>query len=508
MELKDLYSQIKNPIDDINNIKKLISAYSNDDFYIGLIRSEPKVYQQGEYYPKDKDYFYAMLFNLWKKSIVSITNDEFLELYKKGAYGKDFIKLREYLKNVPYVTTHKEVQLFFKKSTGNAELDKAIKKYRWIDDPYFDYIDSIDFTAKKVPCQKSEHRLYLNCESCYVYKMATYFIKKCMQHNIAYDFKFDSELNNRDDIIVIYTSTANLMKYIEILQEIKKEHPEFIAKFNNPPVLTGKIDGWIGYGSSPGRTPDGKKQSFHDLRSKIIENIIDKNTKDWILKYQNKQIRIAEKKLSLIDYISEAVAKNFLNFLANNNNYDLQNKQFRDKIYQIIKRELPSRLNAICHSSDYTNIPAIEIKLKNNQKESISIANLSKVIHEIASKIAEADPKYVEKIQQEIKNSAHKYGIDPNKYCFDTAAISKIQYYSQKMFNQSNNQTTRQTPQPPKSKNNLETLQFEQQDSLKRLKALNKKLASMQKNQHLNDMLNNYSSAKDNSTQETTGISY
>ena len=248
-----------------------------------------------------------------------------------------------------------------------------------------------------------------------------------MQHNIAYDFKFDSELNNRDDIIVIYTSTANLMKYIEILQEIKKEHPEFIAKFNNPPVLTGKIDGWIGYGSSPGRTPDGKKQSFHDLRSKIIENIIDKNTKDWILKYQNKQIRIAEKKLSLIDYISEAVAKNFLNFLANNNNYDLQNKQFRDKIYQIIKRELPSRLNAICHSSDYTNIPAIEIKLKNNQKESISIANLSKVIHEIASKIAEADPKYVEKIQQEIKNSAHKYGIDPNKYCFDTAAISKIQ---------------------------------------------------------------------------------
>ncbi len=110
-------------------------------------------------------------------------------------------------------------------------------------------------TAKKDQYPSIEHRLYLDIESLDTYKMTTYLVEKCDEHHLPYYFKFD-QYADRDDTIVIYSSTENLTKYVEILHEIKKEHPELISRTKEPPVLTGKIDGWIGYGSEPATSPD------------------------------------------------------------------------------------------------------------------------------------------------------------------------------------------------------------------------------------------------------------
>ena len=41
----------------------------------------------------------------------------------------------------------------------------------------------------------------------------------------------------------------------------------------DPPLLTGRIDGWIGYGSEPNKSIDGKKTSFNKKRATIIEKV-------------------------------------------------------------------------------------------------------------------------------------------------------------------------------------------------------------------------------------------
>ena len=58
----------------------------------------------------------------------------------------------------------------------------------------------------------------------------------------------------------------NLLKYINILQEIAKENPEIIQRCGKPPILTGKIDGWIGIGDEPPKK-NGKNQSYNSLRA-------------------------------------------------------------------------------------------------------------------------------------------------------------------------------------------------------------------------------------------------
>ena len=123
-----------------------------------------------------------------------------------------------------------------------------------------------------------EHRLYLNTDLSSIHEIMKYYLEKCFKYNIPFYFKY-CEQTTRNDCIVIYTNTDNLAKNIEILREIKKEHPELSSRIYYPPILTGPIDEWIGYGSEP------KQQitniSFNEKRSEIIYPIIEKVTKIW-----------------------------------------------------------------------------------------------------------------------------------------------------------------------------------------------------------------------------------
>jgi len=258
MELMELYNYVQNPIDNPQVIEKLINAYANSSkgfggFYGQLTKTVEKVHNKGQYYVEDTDRFYSMMFNKWKNSIVAMTKDEFIELYKRGSYRQDFIKMRNYLRNVPDVSTMKEANDIFFSSKNDKELEDALEK--------------------------------------------------CDEHHLPYYFKFD-QYANRDDTIVIYSSTANLTKYVEILQEIKREHPELVSRAKEPPVLTGQIDGWIGYGSEPSKTPDGKNHSFNEVRSNAIEPAIAQTTKKWIMDHRSMQITYQDQKVNFQDYIA------------------------------------------------------------------------------------------------------------------------------------------------------------------------------------------------------------
>ena len=51
--------------------------------------------------------------------------------------------------------------------------------------------------------------------------------------------------------MVIYADTKLLPYYLCILGEIEKEYPDIIKRCGRPPILSGVIRNWIGYGSEP-----------------------------------------------------------------------------------------------------------------------------------------------------------------------------------------------------------------------------------------------------------------
>lgn len=462
MELMEIYNQIHNPIDDPRVIEKLINAYANlskgfGGFYGQLTKTVQKEHNKGQYYREDADRFYAMLFNKWKNSIVAMTRDEFVQLYRKGSYGQDFIKMRNYLKNVPDVSTMKEADEIFYGNKGDKELESALDKYSWKSfggESGWIHVCSRYLTAKKDQYPNVEHRLYLDTESLDTYKMITYLVEKCDEHHLPYYFKFD-QYANRDDTIVIYSSTENLTKYVEILQEIKKEHPDLVSRAKEPPVLTGQIDGWIGYGSEPSKTPDGKRQSFNEVRAKTLEHSIGTVTKQWIMSHRNQEITYQDQKLSFQDYVAMKSAeklvaeleKRFLYYeekdkkVAQRNGkiynqltvidrlgyalQDVRSSQFKQSVYRILKDHMGTLLPRICNGS-YKDMDTINMTVRNGKKITFSGDDLETIIQRLSVNIAKNDPNFIPTVQATIKKEASQYGIDSEKFCFDTKAREKM----------------------------------------------------------------------------------
>lgn len=458
MELMELYNQIHNPIDDISVIEKLINAYANNskgfgDYYGQLTKTVQKEHNKGQYYREDADRFYAMLFNKWKNSIVAMTRDEFVELYKQGSYGQDFIKMRNYLKNIPDVSTMKEADEIFYGSKGDKELEDALEKYSWKSfggGSGWIHVCSRYLTAKKDQYPNVEHRLYLDTESLDTYKMTTYLVEKCDEHNLPYYFKFD-QYADRDDTIVIYSSTENLTKYVEILQEIKREHPELVSRAKEPPVLTGKIDGWIGYGSEPAKTPDGQRHSFNEIRAKVLENSIGKVTKQWIMNHRNQQITYQGQKMLFQEYIAMKstekmiadLERRYLSYEENDKKVaqrngirynpttvndrlgyalqDVRSPQFKQNIYRVLRDKMISSLPQVCNGS-YKDMDAINMNVRNGKQITFSGYDLEIIIQQLSVNISKNDPNFISSVQAEIKNNAKQYGIDSEKFCFDTKA--------------------------------------------------------------------------------------
>ena len=190
--------------------------------------------------------------------------------------------LQNFLKQIPDISTYrelKEIKRYLEKN--NRVLYSLLRNLLgeiWASNDWQE-IDSYkinqDWRAPNI-----EHRLYINAGGTNNFKIMTLFVKKCDEYQIPYSFKFD-ETGTRDDSVVIYSSSLYLDKYVSILEEIKQE-----LKLNNiqkTPLLTGVINGWIGYGSEP----LGEKGSFTEKRVSIICDDIQKCISKWIYTHPN-----------------------------------------------------------------------------------------------------------------------------------------------------------------------------------------------------------------------------
>ena len=456
MTLRELYQQIKNPLDDSNTFRRLLFLYANhDNFYHSLTHVSNKQYKRGEYYSSDSDRFYSLLFNKWKNNIVSVTKDEYIKMYQRGILGSDFVILRNYLKYVPDIYTKEQADAILNSSMADKDLEASIQRYRWDNFGKYsswNHICSKYLTAYKDAYQKVEHRLYLNPESVDQYQLYSYFIQKCDEHHLPYYFKF-SQYANRDDTMVIYSSTEHLAKYVDILREIQKEHPDLISRMKNPPLVTGKIDGWIGYGSEPYTLPDEDNKSYHEVRSDILESSIRKVTGDWICNHSSIPVEYHNKKYSFQDYFSIRTTEHIIGNLesryqsleqsrknsAKNRHEpynpssiidtlgysldDLHSTSFRNLLFHNLRNSISSNFSNICNNR---YIAPITMNVRNNKTINCTYNDMESVIAKMVPLIERYDPKFISDIKSEISRQAQKQGIDTTKFCFDVERVKSM----------------------------------------------------------------------------------
>lgn len=420
-DYQEMYEKIENPLNDDEVIKKLIEGYSDELGTKQYYKKLTEVYNDQKKYTeinvKDKDKFVSELFNEWKNDItLNISDDEI----KK--YDKDFSNLREFLKNIPYVKSSygRNAREFFELN-GKENRDKQLETVYSKHTPFsqgrsWTYITYNNINPSKYKKFIVDHRLYLNTENIDTYKVMELFRNKCKERELEYLFKY-AEKGDRDDTIVIYSDDRKLSDYMEILEEIKKEEPEIVKRAQTPPMLTGKIDGWIGYGSEPQLDEDGKNtNSFNNLRSGIIQNAISKETIKWIR--ENKEL--TKKDLGLNEYLTKQIFDDIKDkYRMYKSVYE---PKFQEKLLKKLENEIEKNKSELLEGK-FDKIKEFNIDDINIEVDSEMI---QRAFRPLSKKILKTDSSFLEKVRAGIKEEGLANGIDSEKFCFDIDKRDKL----------------------------------------------------------------------------------
>ena len=146
---------------------------------------------------------------------------------------------------------------FRKKNTYKDNLIAKCLRFIKSDFDYYD-IDHTGFFEHDINTMKSFYsfnnfderryaaRIYLNIpDRVNAHLFILEYMRKCRMQNITINMKAFHNCNyadiRRNDSTILYMKEEEISKQIEILEEIRKEHPEWIKDFGTPPLGCGRL---------------------------------------------------------------------------------------------------------------------------------------------------------------------------------------------------------------------------------------------------------------------------
>lgn len=439
MELMDIYNSIKNPLIDKRFISILIEKYSISkktfaELY-NIIQNTTSPYASNSISANvdlnDKEKFYVDMFNMWKKYIMLMSKERFELLKSYNQLDDSYVDLRHYVMKTNDVKSIADIKQF-EVNLPNS-LKDAYNVYKWDAigrDSSWIHVSGRQLHSRNMNTFNIEHRLYLNTNDKDTYKVVNELINMCEQKNILYYFKF-AEQCKRDDSIVIYCSTQDLPKYIEVIKSIMAKYPDIKSRLGKPPLLTGIIDNYIGYGTEP---IEGTKESYTSRRTNIIEETIDEETTKWVLNNISRRIKLNDKEINFYQLIASNITNYVVNEMRINTklypsiyNYPnelLDSKEIRTYIFNTIIQNIPGIIKDSLDKNK--SLVDLRIKIPKYKEFKLDYYNIARIILAQASFIGHIDNSFIESVQNNLINKCDKYGIDKNKFSFDTSMTIKF----------------------------------------------------------------------------------
>ncbi len=419
MSLMNLYKQVSSPFENTYLVSELIQLYLNsvnyESFYdrIMLSLSIKNCYSEEpllEKYAADR--FYAMLFNHWKDSMLETPiNSVIKEKYSTDEYTIE--QLKTALRNIPPIKSLNDL-----KSETRGEVDFLLERYRryYVDREWTD-VTSYYTNPTQVSPINVEHFLYINLNSkTDIYRFSKYFVEKCNNKHLPYDFKFTTQLNY-DDVLIIGAATENLIDYLNILRAIKDEYPEVLVSIKRPHILTGKIDGWIGYGTAPKEA----YTSYIKKRSMCLYKTIDTVMDRWFIREVSEKSCITEQ-VSYQEYIAQRIIDSLIDDLEQKN----QNYLIKMYISKNIKKVITNLV--MNHWEDvFKATKDIKVHISPNKDLIYGRHRLKSLIHDFVKEVVRNDQNFKLAFNQELSYVCDEMGIDYQTFCFDKDIVTKMQ---------------------------------------------------------------------------------
>ena len=186
---------------------------------------------------------------------------------------------------------------------------------------------------------------------------------------------------------------------------------------HRPPILTGVVDGWIGYGSEP---DEHSRESFNSKRADHLSSCIFGVTHNMMLDKLNMTVRDRHKIiLSYEDYLIRKIInskKDWYKRMIRDGNMDygfsledLESFEFAYSIRNALKSNFRNNLGTF----ERFNIPF------KNGIINISHTDYMGLIKDQAIFLYNNIPEYRDILRAEIKNTSDRINIDYDNYAFD-----------------------------------------------------------------------------------------
>lgn len=278
--------EFERPEDNFDVVAEATAKYIHSDFtrrndyYKNLMTSSTE-----RWYPQIKSSqsvyraeFEEKMFEKWKQNIVEMSGHEARERFGDGATFDALKKLHNYLKSGSEAKTKQELlNSCFEGDDDGFDVASDKLCYDRHSDPGWMYYSSRDEKIGMEEKQKVDGRLYLNVEPVETFKLADVFVQACDEKGIPYEFKINRQ-PERSDAMVFYINDENLTQYVDILDDAIA-HTGLANKIGTPPLLTERINQYIGYGDEKAKTSYNERQSQKFQRA--IEDVARDNAREF-----------------------------------------------------------------------------------------------------------------------------------------------------------------------------------------------------------------------------------
>ena len=324
------------------------------------------------------------------------------------------------------------------------------------------YSKNINFTKQHIPC----HRLYINVDGKASLDFVKIFIQNFDANNLPYIIKntlTDIDGQTRSDLVVIYLDDMTLKYGISLCEHIKEKVPSIANSIDNPPVLTGKYHGWIGYGFEINKS----NRSFNQTMSDILFTSVGKGLGKEALSIYNNYMSDYDSNKSFFTNLKKhfltALTTSTLKFNADCREYinkynPFQNRDYKktglvvtnpndpalfSQVYSYFSNTLSDEKIKEILSSPFKHDTIPSTKLYVPQLGEVSLIVSDAVIISALCKLSPyiqmSNPNFLETIKQEIPKAIAEYKnrypefeksglhFDPGKICF---AATDEQYHN------------------------------------------------------------------------------
>ena len=427
-DLKTLYLRIENPMDNKIKWNKLLNIYSAsfnyEDFYSRVIKKDKKD-NSLLYDSEDKKTFCLIMWSIWKKKILSFSEEELRELVEKKEFDYDIYDVISKIRNLESIKTYSDLQ--------QVLTDPSINRY--FSDLFDDFNHKViifsDFTVRS---ELSFNTVFsIKIDAIKLYKILKIYINECISREMPYYIKYN-ELG-KEVIISFYSTIENFKKNEEILKILKKEN--YMYFHSNYDILSGNLDDAIAL-----RNKDiFNNYQYLRERSLIFFKSFDSVTYEYVVNHLNILVSYKDGRMNIIDYISTYVMERVVSQLINGTiktreeYFNFTNSDDLIKLKSYIKEKLSNNMKEILKERLYLKGSDEEIPLKLNEAKTIKIDVdvFMRAVRSLTLTLMNKDRALEKAYRIRIRNECQFYKVDYEKFCLD-AGFSKKLFYNKEQF--------------------------------------------------------------------------